>query len=701
MLLKRARLMTALLFATSLVVAGAGTLARRVFAGSEPPVKTEAGGDRPAAAAVNQAAKPPVAKDEQVVTFAGRVLDPDGKPVAGAKLYVAPASGYFRGQKPVPESATTGPDGRFRCSVPKAKFGDYGAFVVAAAANLGPDWVQTHPAGKNDDLTFRLVKDVPITGRVIDLEGKPVPGVTLTVQQIHAALEDDLDPFLEAAKDKKATMFPLENQYLRRYTIAPAPKATTDAEGRFRLSGIGRDRLVEAQLDGPTISSVPVRILTRPVKAFEVTYDKGNPEINYPRSVTTYYGADFRIAVAPCRPIVGVVRAKGTGKPLAGVTVRSYAKVTTPGSQRLIDLVSTTTDAVGRYRLTGLPGGPGYKIVAVPNGNEPYVVQSLLVPGDGGPAPTTVDFEMRRGVWIEGKMTDKETGQALRGSVEYFSLFDNPNLHDYPGYDGTIAWDAVATSVKEDGSYRVVGLPGPGLVGICYQKDTYLGAPDRDDEFGTKEKSMRTAPYHLSFTSNYNALARVDPPKGVDSFKRDITLDRGWTVTGKVEGPDGKPVVGSRVYNLNSQRSWNRPPMQSAEFTAGFNPRWRHEILFIHPEKRLFGVAVPPKENGGSVTVKLLPTASYTGRLVGPDGKPLGGVELEVMFRAKAGWSWSPYFPGRVKTDGEGRFRVEALLPGYEFSLSGDKGELLFGDLHPGQAKDAGDVQLKPVKIEE
>jgi RNA polymerase sigma factor (sigma-70 family) len=703
MLLKRARLMTAFFFATSLVVAGAGTLARQVFAAGEPPAGTKTGDDQPRSVAANQAAKPSVPKDEPAVTFAGRVLDPDGKPVAGAKLYVAPASGYFRGQKPVPESATTGPDGRFRCSVPKARFGDYGAFVVATAANFGPDWVQPHPAGKNDDLTLRLVKDVPITGRVIDLEGKPVPGVTLSVQQIHAALEDDLGPFLEAAKDKKATIYPLQNQYLRRYTIAPAPQVTTDAEGRFRLTGIGRDRLVDAQLDGPTICSVPVRILTRPGKAFEVTDDPGNPEINHPRTVATYYGSDFRIAVAPCRPVVGVVRDKDTGKPLAGVIVRSYARLIAGGSQRIIDLVSTTTDARGRYRLTGLPGGPGYKIAAVPTGDEPYVVQSLLVPGDFGPGPATVDFELRRGVWIEGKMTDKETGQPLRGAAEYFSLFENPSRHDYPGYDGTMIMERIWTGSKDDGSYRVVGLPGPGLVGVYYQKDTYLRAPDRDDEFGTKEKSIRTAPYHISFTSNYNALARVDPPKGADSFKCDITLDRGWTVKGTVKGPDGKPVAGARIYNPNDQRSaWEYTRSKSADFTERFNPRWRHEILFIHPEKRLYGVAVPPKENGGSVEVKLLPTASYTGRLVGADGKPLAGVELEVTFRLKAGWGWFPYLPGRVKTDGEGRFRVDALLPGREFRLSGGKGELLLGgDLRPGQAKDAGDVRLKPVAVEE
>jgi RNA polymerase sigma factor (sigma-70 family) len=695
--LKRARSMTALALAAAVVV-GAGVLARQLLAAGEP--RKTVVSDKPVPAAAKEAAKSPPADEGQSITYGGRVLDPDGRPFAGAKLYVTPAYGYLRRADPSPEYGTTGPDGRFHVSVPGAKFGDHDTVVAAAAANYGPGWVSVPVDGKRDDLTLRLVPDdVPITGHVLDLEGKPVPGVTLTVQQINAALGEDLGPFLEAAARRKdATIYDLEQHYLRRFTIALAPKVTTDAAGRFRLAGIGRDRLVTAQLDGPTVASEPIRMLTRPGKPFEVTIYKGNPEFNDPRRTVTYHGADLRVVAAPCRPIAGVVRAKDTGQPLAGVTVRSYSRYVREGGQHLFDLVATTTDAKGRYRLTGLPGGPGYKIVAIPAGDQPYLVQSRPVPGDLGPGPATVDFEVCRGVWIEGKMTDKLTGKPLHGAVEYFSLENNPNLRDYPGYDGTIAPERIWTGTKEDGSYRVVGLPGPGVVGVYYQKDTYVHATERDDEFGTKEKTLHTAPYVISFTSNFNALARVDPPGDVESYKRDITLDPGRTLKGTLRGPDGQPVTGARIYNPNSHRPWGQPRLESAEFAVGFNPSRRHEILFIHPEKRLYGVAVPPEKDGDPVTVQLLPTASFTARLVDAGGKPLAGVELEVTFRPKSGWGWTAYLPGGVKTDGEGRFRVDALLPGREFRLSGDKGEVLLGELRPGQTKDAGDVRLAPVK---
>ncbi|MCI0458659.1 MAG: carboxypeptidase-like regulatory domain-containing protein [Gemmataceae bacterium] len=177
---------------------------------------------------------------------------------------------------------------------------------------------------------------------------------------------------------------------------------------------------------------------------------------------------------------------------------------------------------------------------------------------------------------------------------------------------------------------------------------------------------------------------------------RDVTLDPGWTFTGTVLGPDAKPLAGARRFDPNERPRWERERMKTAEFTAWFNPRRPDDLLFQYPEKGLIGVAQPPKENGGSVTVQMEPGAAVTGRLVAADGQPRAGVELEVTFRLKGWKSWLDYPPERIQTDREGRFRIEALLPGYEFRLSDGKGELpIGGALRSGQTKDLGDVQMK------
>jgi hypothetical protein len=146
---------------------------------------------------------------------------------------------------------------------------------------------------------------------------------------------------------------------------------------------------------------------------------------------------------------------------------------------------------------------------------------------------------------------------------------------------------------------------------------------------------------------------------------------------------------------------WDNEATRTAEFTAWFNPHERYEIVFQHPEKGLVGVTQPPQENGGPATVRLEPGATVTGRLVDAGGKPRAGVELELRFRPKRWGSWFDYTPGPIKTDREGRFRIEAMLPGQEYRLSEGTGELpLGGGLRWGETKDLGDVTAQPLPKE-
>jgi protocatechuate 3,4-dioxygenase beta subunit len=551
--------------------------------------------------------------------------------------------------------------------------------------------VEIPPDGGRDDLTLQLVPDdVPIAGRIIDLEGKPVRGASLQVLQINAAPDEDLDRWLEAARDRKGLSLQLEHQHLGRETIAPSPIVTTDAEGRFRLTGIGRNRLAMAQLDGPTIVSEYLHILTRPGAPIEVTEYEGRPEYGERRILITYYGSDFRHAAAPSRPIVGMVRDRDTHKPLAGITIRSYLLATRPNF--MTQIVRTTTDADGHYRLTGMPLGKGNKIMAVPGRDLPYPARSLDVPDSPGLGPVMVDVELRRGIWIEGKITDKVTGEPVRSGVEYLSMYTNPDLRDYPGYHGAGGF-MEGVFAKEDGSFRLVGVPGPGFVAV-HRLQGYLTANERDDAEGTRQSSLDTAPYAITHPVNYGALARIDPPRGADSVRRDVTLDPGWTFTGTVLSPDGRPLAGAWGMGIG--------PIKAAEFTMrGFNPRRPRELLFRHPETGLVGLGRPPKDNGGSIFVRLGPGATLTGRLLDAEGRPQADVALKAYFRPDEG----PARPARseygsherIRTDREGRFRIEALPPGYRFRLLVEKGrDLISGNgLRSGQTKDLGDVRMK------
>src|SRR5262249_13178043 len=143
-------------------------------------------------------------------------------------------------------------------------------------------------------------------------------------------------------------------------------------------------------------------------------------------------------------------------------------------------IAKTRSDEQGRYRLTGMPKGTGSTIMVIPTRDLPYVALNAKVPDSPGLDAVTVDFEMGQGVWIEGRITDKATGKGVKTSVEYFSMYNNSHLRDYPGFDGTfLPWFGVAT--KDDGTYRIAGLPGPGLVAV-WKVDNYLRVEERKDE---------------------------------------------------------------------------------------------------------------------------------------------------------------------------------------------------------------------------
>jgi hypothetical protein len=222
--------------------------------------------------------------------------------------------------------------------------------------------------------------------------------------------------------------------------------------------------------------------------------------------------------------------------------------------------------------------------------------------------------------------------------------------------------------------------------------ENYLTAPERDDEEGTRESLLQTAPIAMTHPSNYSALARIDPAKGVGSVERDVTLDPGLSFSGTVLGPDGKPLDGVEAWGLKV-----REKTELAEFTvAAFNPRQPRDLFLTHRSKGLVAVVLPPKSKGGSVTAQMEPGAVVTGRLVDANGQPRADVELSVSVRLRQGLGRWRYSSEPIKTDQTGRFRIDTLVPGCMFILSDDHGELPLGDgLRSGQTKDLGDVQMK------
>ena len=81
-------------------------------------------------------------------------------------------------------------------------------------------------------------------------------------------------------------------------------------------------------------------------------------------------------------------------------------------------------------------------------------------------------------------------------------------------------------------------------------------------------------------------------------------------------------------------------------------------------------MAQPPKKNGSSITVRWGPARRSRADSSVPTGDRGPASNWRCRFAPQKRQFWFDYFPRRITTDQEGRFRVAGLLPGYEFRLS-------------------------------
>src|SRR5262249_4734253 len=131
--------------------------------------------------------------------------------------------------------------------------------------------------------------------------------------------------------------------------------------------------------------------------------------------------------------------------------------------------IETTTDTAGRYTLDGMAKSKDNVVLFDTPSDRGYLHFYAKLDDTDGFAPVTLDAELRRGVVVEGRLTDKDTGKPIRAHVFSHPLEKNELLEKTPGYD----WQAFGAWPQDDsprtdadGRYRLTALPGPGLLQI-------------------------------------------------------------------------------------------------------------------------------------------------------------------------------------------------------------------------------------------
>ena len=674
---------------------------------------------------------------EHVFTYHGRVVDQNGAPVDGATVYVI-RSGWKELWEPSHvELARATPDagGGFAVTFTdplttalqqnprqQSPTGQH-TYLFATATGYAPAIVNTETTLPDDDVLLKLEPgSVPVQGRVLDLEGRPVAGANVHLWMMFDPAAGAVDDWLakvarlkeEGRLPRKEDLigmnaiqseadFPIRNSIRRGLPGLPSD-TTTDAAGRFRIDSLGTDRLVILEVEGPGLVPNRINVVTRAMPAVDAL------ALNFAGiRDNRYYGASFDYVAEPSRAILGTIRDSETGQPLAGATVKGrYLSGSIFPAQVML---SATTDDAGRFRIDGLSKGPGNRLSITPRADAPYFVQDLDVPDTDGADPVELTVDMQRGVLVTGRLTDVQTGKPVAAQLCYTPLLDNPYAEAYENFDARV------TSLlprhdenyftDNDGNFRLVAIPGRGILAArCSDAGFVPGYGFQELAELHSGKGNRLKAYDYCSADILHTLKLVEIESGAAEVQIDLQVDAGASIIAQTVDESGTPIAGVRVSGETTSLAFHGVSRTPDVTIRGLHAGWARRVIFYHPERRLGQVLMVRGEgqdlSGGKVTLR--PCATITGRLVRADGSAVATAEVEVRFDAPDA---SPLLTSKslqnlsaVAVSADGTFRYEGIPPGGRCRLIAQSPEFRFKSLieeftvQPGQTIELGDVNV-------
>jgi RNA polymerase sigma factor (sigma-70 family) len=717
------------------VVAGLGAVAigglaaaRNMHERQTPPT---------AAAGAKQPSKPAAESDPDdpklAGHFAGRVIGPDGEPVAGAKLFITQNESWPMEAGPV--RATSGADGRFEFDaadmtyvgidgLPMRRMG----LLIATGDQYQPAWAATWGQArgvrahlrsdpvKGADLTIRLARgDVPIHGRLLDPDGQPLAGARVGLCSLKVPPEGEFDADLKRFEGVKGKGWPFNyDRSVHEPIVLPgvATEASTDADGRFLLAGLGRDRLAELKITAPGVVDTYLRVMTRDA-----------PDLKF--GSRTILGAGFTFRLKPGRTVRGIVRDRETRAPIAGMWVGE-------GAGALSGLTGApsrfSSDANGRYEISGIdPSARDLEVMAVPQPGQPYMMATAKVGERSGAM-----IDCLRGIPFRLKLVD-EAGRPEEGEVEFRPVMPNPYAVSVLPHDWTFGTFPLTRAVMTaKGVYEGVVIAGPGAVMVktpgwtdyraAHVDPKAFFAPGRTDwtnqelitAYGTDDTLIIGNAWVDQH--DYAAIVLVNPPKDSKPLELFATVVRDQPRQVTILDPEGRPLVGVQTQGLTAFPWDEEPTLRGATVPiTKLHPTRSRRITFLKEDRKLIGFLLARGDGDTPYTVKLEPWATVTGRIVDENGEPLpakdalpGRNPASVGLAMNAKLEIATHADPRVGTfpdcgsDGEGRFRIERLVPGLRYSCDiyregGGYAGQAFEDLvlKPGETRNLGDIRWK------
>lgn len=552
----------------------------------------------------------------------GRVVRENGKPVAGAEVWI---KGELDESTNSDIAATTKSDRDGRFSFQKVvikQTPDNGSFEfepeLSAIFVKTPEgefawqsfYIEPEDRTEIHDLKELVVKPAPkLRRRLLAEDGKPLSRVNVHVLQLEEIHEGSV------SSGSFSNSLVLADSRI-------AIRVATDSAGRFEVTGLPANFLATLLVETSPYSGATVVVATT-TKPKDLDEHIGMT----PLKLTDVLVNDFTATISKGRVLRGRVKASDTSQPVADMPVELRHQSSRFGRYL------AKTDARGEFTIPEIHG-ERFFLTVDPPGESPYLAMQTEVKLSN--PMTEVPLTLLRGTPIPGQVIDQQTGKGVAGISVAFDedpppawLGAGPEPPEFkkkrekarPNY----LFSKTITDAR--GEFKFLAADRSGVIGIFGRKTPYW-LPRRLDV------SHRAGP----FTRRCECHAK--PP--VLRFE----LNRGLTIKGRVTGPDGKAIGGALVFECA------RIPSQKIEVRGNDGTPFPREYRVVELGVSSVSARAQSDANGNFTLTRVAPDTDYTYVLAVDEKRQLKGLAFvrEQPINPKVR---SKEFPGgtRVKYD--------------------------------------------------
>lgn len=577
--------------------------------------------------------------------LAGIVVDHDGQPVANAEISFAPQSFTPRtrgGRNLRIRPAIVNPTPEIPASL--GRTGADGSFKLARVPRVdGFDLTVDHP-----DYVFLRKSGVVLPSKGLDLgritleAGGAVSGV---VYGPGGAKLTDAEVWLDDAPDNGSNTSPFPFRMFGFGQTRGERKTTTDAQGRFHLTGMPPGKCVVAAKSSecPEGESSPIELKAHEeIGNVDVTLERGD------RFTGTVKGPDGK-------PVAGAEIHVDGARP-AGPRGRGY-NISFGGRRNPFE-PDTATDAQGRFEVKALKRGT-YHLAVDAKG---FAVKELNDLDSSATAP--LEIALAAGTHVAGTVHIKDSPELPKNvKVQLTPVWGDttpPPSLDFPDTDNVATQDGVFVIADvEPGKYRVVARGD----------DTTRGTSDAIEVVdGQNLENVEITVERGALVAGRVVDAATGAPVAVAEIQAEtIPQDDGSSRSGpgrqvNMTAVFGGPRPGRRFTGNGARQTVGRAKsdaegkyelkgLPSGQFTIGA----RHAD---YAALRSAPIDVKTAEARDGVDLNLLRGGTLEGTVTGLDGKPRTGDRIDVTSTTIEGLALN------AVSDADGNYRVEHVPAG-------------------------------------